>query len=61
MPETRKQPTGWFARWRERRRQSARKAAEVQVRMDEAHRKHLGGKHSDPRGPGERGGGMGGI
>ena len=57
MAETKKRTTGWFARWRERRREAARRAGEIQSRT--ARRGNFGaskggglGSGDGPVGPG---------
>ncbi|HEX6618910.1 MAG TPA: hypothetical protein VF024_04590 [Solirubrobacteraceae bacterium] len=42
MAETKKRTTGWFARWRERRREAALRAGEIQARSRTARRGNFG-------------------
>jgi hypothetical protein len=59
MAEQKKKPGGWFARWRERRGEAGRRAAEIQARSQGARRANL--DRGDGRGAGDGGGGVGGI
>jgi hypothetical protein len=51
MAEPKKQTSGWFARWRERRREASRRAGEIQARAREA--RHAGSTRADGRGSGD--------
>ena len=53
MAEPKKKSSGWFARWRERRREAGRRAAEIQARAQAARRANFSpGKGSRPGGDG---------
>ncbi len=60
MAEQKKKADGWLARWRERRREAGRRAAEIQGRTREA--RNAGTRRADGRGAGDGpGAGAGGI
>jgi hypothetical protein len=60
MAERKKQASGWFARWRERRREAARRAGDIEARTREARRAGFG--RPDGRGAGDgQGGPAGGM
>jgi hypothetical protein len=51
MSEPKKKSSGWLARWRERRREAGRRAAEVQARSQGARRANF--DRGDGRGAGD--------
>ena len=60
MTDQKKRASGWFARWRERRREASRRAAEIQARSRDVHRGNFdkaGGRGSGD-GPGAGAGGF---
>jgi hypothetical protein len=59
MAEQKKKPTGWFARWKERRREAGRKAAEIHGRSRAMRNANFG--KGDDRGAGDGPGGVGGF
>jgi hypothetical protein len=60
MTDQKKRASGWFARWRERRRESARRAGEIQARSREVRRGNFDKAGSRGAGDGP-GGGAGGF